>query len=469
MKATTKVNDDLREPAAPTRNVLVLGLVGIGLAATAWIVGLVVGAPLQGFETNGADGPRALLCVFGLLLAGCGVSMRPDWYGGWLCGAAVGFISYGIGSPWPPAGTEWYLAPPRNWYAGVPNSWDSVQIFFRVAGTIGLVGATWTLLPRNAAYSLILLGTAFHFAGILSAILSPPPTPWLVNQYWTRVSRPYLQFAYMNNAYQFYSPDPGPACEIWVCVEYRPLRPGEDPEHPVDAEEFKELQLSDDPTVKKDCEWFYIPRREVNYVDPLGLSFYRRLSVTENIAQYMPPEYVPLATEQDKVVRRRNNLASDPSARDYIPRTFNDNIERRVPNEIVSRQILPSYVRYFGHLYAKPDKIVKSIRVYRALHMITTLDEFRGYDVVEHKNDEPKSPYNASLYMPYFQGKFTRDGRLIDSTDPMLYWLVPISPVGGKPPHDREEYRKSGGFNAHFIDYVSRHAGCERPPRSDRD
>ena len=67
---------------------------------------------------------------------------------------------------------------------------------------------------------MILAGMAFHFAGILSAITSPPPTPPVTDQYWRRVAREYLMFAYMNNAYQFYSPDPGPACELWVCFEY---------------------------------------------------------------------------------------------------------------------------------------------------------------------------------------------------------------------------------------------------------
>jgi hypothetical protein len=67
--------------------------------------------------------------------------------------------------------------------------------------------------------------------------------------------------------------------------------------------------------------------------------------------------------------------------------------------------------------------------------------------------------------MPYFQGKFTRDGRLINPADPMLYWLVPISPVPGREevPLDYEAYKKNGGFQYYFTDYVSRHAGCERP------
>lgn len=460
MTASDRAPDLTHEPPAPTRRVLITGLVGVGIAFLALLLGLFTSAPLRGFDAHWADGPRALLCVIGLVVAGCAVSLRPGWFGGWLCGSAAALLGYGFGAP-APAGTEWYLAPPRNWYAGVPNSWDSVQLFFGVACAIGLVGAIWTRLPRKAVYSLILLGVAYHFAGILSAITSPPPTPWLTDQYWKRVARPYLQFAYMNNAYQFYSPDPGPACELWICIEYRPLRPGEDPNAPVDASEFKELELGDDPETQRDCEWHYIPKRDVDYKDPLGLSFYRRLSVTENVAQYVPPGHVPLRAEQEKVAARRAQFART----DFIPRTYpDDNLERRVPNELVVRQVLPSYVRHLAHTHVKPDKAIKSIRVYRTLHMIATLAEFRGYDTMARRDVTPKSPYHPSLYMPYFQGKFARDGRLIDPTDPMLYWLVPIAPVPGREvPLDREEYKRNGGFDHYFTDYVSRQAGCNRP------
>ena len=58
----------------------------------------------------------------------------------------------------------------------------------------------------------------YHFAGIISAITSPQPTPWLTGQLWARVFRPHLEFSYVNNAYQFYSPQPGPAEILWFCI-----------------------------------------------------------------------------------------------------------------------------------------------------------------------------------------------------------------------------------------------------------
>jgi len=111
---------------------------------------------------------------------------------------------------------------------------------------------------------------------------------------------------------------------------------------------------------------------------------------------------------------------------------------------------------------ARTDKQVKSVRIYRALHLITTLAQFRGYDTNFSKDTQPMSPYHPTLYLPYFMGRFSRDGKLIDSTDQMLYWLVPI--VQDRPlPENPEEYRRNGGFNHYYTDYVSRHAGCDRP------
>ena len=68
---------------------------------------------------------------------------------------------------------------------------------------------------QRIAFSLLVL---YHFAGIFSAITSPPPTPWLTGQFWARVFRPHLEFSYVNNAYQFYSPQPGPAQVLWFCI-----------------------------------------------------------------------------------------------------------------------------------------------------------------------------------------------------------------------------------------------------------
>jgi hypothetical protein len=429
---------DLHEPPAPTRAVMIVGLVGIGLAAFAFMLGVVSGAPRRGFEPHWLDGHRALFAIVGLFVAGCAVSMRPGWFGGWLCAAGAALLGYGVGRP-PPDGTGWYLAPPRDWYSGVPNAWDSVQLFFGVACAVGLVGAIWTRLPRWGLATLTLVGVAYHFAGILSAVTSPPPTPWLTDQYWKRIARPYLQFAYMNNAYQFYSPDPGPACELWVCVEYKPIGSG------------------DDPLVEgRECEWHFLPRRQDHYVDPFGLSFYRRLSLTENVSQYHAPGYVPLIAEQDKVLRRREAETG------RIPRMgWPVDQERRTPNDLVTYQVLPAFARYLARAFPKPEMEVKSVKIYRVLHLITTLPQYRGYDSISGTRIPAVDPYNPSLFLPFYQGEYDPQGKLMDPTDPLLYWLVPIT--WDRPmPETVGEYRRNG-FSQYFTDNVSKHAGCPRP------
>lgn len=429
---------DLHEPPPPTYRVLTVGLVGVGFVVAALVVGLAVGAPLRGFDAHPADGPRAFLSVLGLFVAGCAVSMRPGWFGGWLCGAAAAFLGYGFGLP-APAGTEWYLAPPRDWFAGVPNAWDSIQLFFGVAGVIGLFGAAWMWLPRRVVLGLILAGVAFHFAGILSAITSPAPTPFLSDQYWRRVARPYLQFAYMNNAYQFYSPDPGPACEIWACIEYKP-----------------EGAADNDPDVPRECAWVAVPRRTEHWKDPLGLAYYRRLSLSENTAQIFRQGYFLPPAELERVRQRRETEL------ERVPRYGQDAVQRVVPIDLVTRHVLPSYARHLAHAHAQPGKEVKGVKVYRAQHVIISPDQFVGFDMATNARVSAWGPYNASLYMPYFQGEFATDGTLKDPEATLLYWLVPIVPHA-TPPASRAEYRATGGFKRYFRDYVSEHAGCPRP------
>ena len=428
--------DNSEEPPPPESRVLVVGLIGVGLVFAALVFGLVTEAPRRGFDIHWADGPRALLACLGLLVVGCAVSMRPKWFGGWLCGAVAGLLGYGLGMP-RPAGTEWHLVGPRDWFAGVANSWDSVQLFFGIAAAIGLVGAIWTMLPRRAALSATLLGTAFHFAGILSAVTSPAPTPFLTDHYWRRVASPYLQFTYMNNAYQFYSPDPGPACELWVCVESKPREAG------------------DDPDVKKECVWEYTPRRNAHFKDPLGLSYYRRLSLTENVAQYQQRGYRLPAPEATAVeARRRTEFSRIP------PYGFAE-VQRVLPNNLITRQVLPSYARHIAHAHERPDREITSIRIYRTLHNICPIEQFIGYDSGLDRPRPPKSPYDPGLYMPYFQGEFDTNGALKDPQAPLLYWLVPIVEI--RTPESPEKYREPNGYQKYFTDYVSIHAGCKRP------
>src|SRR5262249_16731598 len=126
------------------------------------------------------------------------------------------------------------------------------------------------LLPvalRRLAVSLLIL---LHFSGILAATTNVPPPganpPWLTMQLWTRFFRPYLNFVYLNNAYHFYSPEPGPATLIFARIEYE------------DGSSF----------------WEKIPNRKEHVKDPLLIEYYRRLSLVEAVNQTITLPNVPL-------------------------------------------------------------------------------------------------------------------------------------------------------------------------------
>ena len=148
--------------------------------------------------------------------------------------------------------------------------------------------------------------------------------------------------------------------------------------------------------------------------------------------------------------------------------------ERRVPQDLVIHHLLPSFARHLATKFAQPGKVITSIKMYRVLHRITFLNEFEGFDLNEGRPVMPMDPYTPSLYLPYFQGDFDREGRLKDSTDPLLYWMVPIynDPKRNNPfPDTLEEYReniKRHGISYYFTETVSRHAGCERPKERGR-
>jgi hypothetical protein len=233
---------------------------------------------------------------------------------------------------------------------------------------------------RRAAVSAVIL---FHFAGILSAVTSPPATPYLTSQMWTRVFRPYLQFTYLNNAYHFYSPEPGPANHLWFFVTFNDGR--------------KPL-------------WFDMPQRPADIKDPLALEYYRRLALTEQINQLMPVGSVnPPASRNNARGARGEEIRSHP---DLVPA-----LQYRPPNEMTRNHVIPSFVRYAAYMLSdsQPERVA-SIRLYRVEHRI-----IMPHELLQHVN-----PYDPTLYRPYYQGEFTADGKLKNPEDPMLYWVVPI-------------------------------------------
>jgi hypothetical protein len=332
--------------------------------------------------------------------------------------------------------------------------WDSAGLLLGVLVAVALAGAGLLMLPRIIRRLTLTFLVLLHFGGILSAVCSPAPpqgpASWLVNQLWTGVYRPYLYFMYLNNAYHFYSPDPGPPMLVWFRIEY----------------EGNKSRWVEVPTLAKSRS---------------KLAFQRRLALTESTNQLknQPP------VDFDKRLERRID-----AGRDFRPTpipllndpAFGRNFEYREP-VTYSKQLLRSYARYVLSHYpyvdeqgeAHPDVKPLKVKIYRVIHAIPDMSHIaNGF-----------YPYDPTTYMPYYQGEFDTQGNLLDGPtfkdgmivkpgDPFLYWLVPIRRELKK---DYVQRRGPDGkplapdLNKDYdvVDYLKVHAGdADKPSFWDR-
>jgi hypothetical protein len=317
------------------------------------------------------------------------------------------------------------------------KEWDSFGLLLSVMVGVGLATAGLLLLPRVARRLMLLVVVLFHFGGILSAVGSPAPAggqqSWLINQLWVRVYRPYLYFCYLNNAYHFYSPDPGPPMLLWFRIEYEGGK----------------------------SRWVELPRDEARS----KLSFQRRLALTESTNQ--PKAQQPFDFNDRLLLRIE---AGQRYKHGKVPLMDDGNrpLEYREPIAY-AKQLLKSYARYvMSHFPCEEDPTLKpiSVKIYRVIHMIPSQDQVRQYPDFD--------PFDPTMYLPYFQGEFDADGRLhnapkyedgvlIERGDPFLYWLIPIKrelkadyrprigPDGKYLPPLPSDYK--------LVDYLKVHAG----------
>jgi hypothetical protein len=312
----------------------------------------------------------ALVGVVGMLIAGYAISHRPG-----------DSLTLGLG-----AATA-LLA----WLA-TNAAWDSIRLMQWVMAWTAAAAAVIVLLPqtlRRVAFSLLVL---YHFAGICTAITSPPPTPWVTGHFWARFFRPHLEFSYVNNAYQFYSPQPGPAQILWFCIT------GTDGE----------------------SSWYKTPRRN-EMLDPLGVEYFRRLSLTERTNQNM------LAPPGDDLVRARH-IRQDIPFHPEMAAAF----QYRAPNEH-ARHIIAGYAGHVARVIGTGRRAadgtpvpVNDIKIYLTQHQMLTQSQFERLRNQPAKADN--GPYAPETYLPYFVGQFGADGQpMMNEFDRlMLYWLVPI-------------------------------------------
>lgn len=355
-----------------------------------------VGATIAGAAavTNVRGVITAVLGVLGLLVAGVAVSRRPK-----------DTFVLGIAS----------LTAALAWLA-TSEEWDAIRIMMAVMSGVAGAGALLLLLPRTLQRIAISVFVLYHFCGILTAITSPAPTPWITAQLWTRLFRPHLEFCYVNNAYQFYSPQPGPANILWVCI------------------------IGDDDR----AEWLKMPQRaehNAEKLDPLSVEYFRRLSLTERANQNVQ---LPLGPPAEVMQARYGTII--PMLPDLLPTQ-----QYRMPNEH-ARQIIASYARHVAKTWdtGRPGVKIKSLKIYLTLHRMLSQKEFaNGWD-----------PFDPSTYWPFFVGEFDIEGVLRNANDPMLYWVVPILPG---PQHG---YGQAGSETVDLRNYVKDHAGSdplERP------
>jgi hypothetical protein len=388
-------------PPVPWPTVRKVGVAGLGLVALAAVLGLV--ATAIGTSTPPALHTARLWLVFvGAVTAGAAVSMRPDLWQVWALGAGTALV--GI--------------------VGLPAHWDSFRLLFGVLSAVALAFTLAKLAPPKYRLAAVSAALVFHFTGIFFATTTPPSTPWLTEQAFIRVYNPYLQFLYLRNAYHFYSPEPGPA-SVLVCL--LKTETGRDP-------------LTGEPQYK--TQWVVMPKRPADVKDPLGLTYYRRLSLTEQVARGSPGLLIPTdAFEKSEMYVRRRNVTH------IIPLHPFDEwaTQYRLPQPEVARYILPSYGAHVILEHTTPEEAGKTtVKVYRLQHNMLSVEQFV-------KNADP---YHPSTYRPFFLGEFgfvpdpDNPGKtkieLIDPQEPMLYWLLPVLqrqvPPGDPNKKDYEDY-----------------------------
>ena len=95
-----------------------------------------------------------------------------------------------------------------------------------------------------------------------------------------------------------------------------------------------------------------------------------------------------------------------------------------------------------------------SVKLLRVEHRVIPPGQFLPqYDPeTKLKRDNGDSPYNPTTYRPYYLGEYSAAGELVNPTDPMLYWLLPIAP--------RTTANAKGQF---FDDYMSLYLKHEFP------
>ncbi len=386
-----KEDQELGGPLSNPWPALIAGWVLIGLAAAsyalvrdqmAWLSVALTGA--------------------GVLAAGIAVAIRPKSFLNLLLAGASAFVASWVGDE---------------------LAWDSARLALRVLGAVAIFSAFVVLFPVTYRRVVISVLIVFHFVGISCAVSSADQA-WVAVQMWNYIYRPYLLFMYLNNAYHFYSPEPGPAPLIWFRIEYQPDRDG-----------------------TQNVRWVKVPYVDAdgNYLRPDGsalwpkVQYTRRLSLAESInrpMQMSPVNAMELSAFRDQEIAKAREAKSWPLRAMPLIRELPFELQSlyQEPDEGAKKWI-SRYARYVARTYKhdpNPDLEVKGVKVYKVIHRLIPA----GFLALGLPPDDPE------LYMPYFLGEFDKDGNMKEATtrvkltrpdnstievarDPMLYWIIP--------------------------------------------
>lgn len=378
---------DAVPPWSPS-TVMFTSVLGTGLVGAATVFSL---AP-------GLDIVRVFLVFLGAVLAGSAISMRPNLWWAWAMGAGASLLAV----------------------AGLPSSWDSYQLFFTVLTVVAAVGAGAALLPQFWRYVLVSAVILFHFIGIFMAATSPPTSPWLTDQLFRRVFNPYLQFVYLRNAYHFYSPEPGPASVVAYLIKT---------ENGVDPVTHKK---------KYKTKWYVTPTRPASIRDPMGLGYYRLLSLNEQLARGSHTLAMPTGDFEKTEMWYRRQMKTNIIPYHPLESTL---VQYKLPSTDVVRYLLPSYASHVI-LYNTADKdeaARTTVKIYRLEHR----------DLPYEQMGSGQNPYHPSTYRPFFLGEFDVFGKLVNPQEEMLYWMLPVV-TRKRAPNDP--------IQKDYMDYLSVHA-----------
>jgi hypothetical protein len=300
-----------------------------------------------------------------------------------------------------------------------PFSWDTLRMALRVFTVVALLAAPLVLASVRVRRWTLSVLVLLHFVGIASAALSPAPSPWLVAQLWVRIYRPYLEFMYLNNAYHFYAPEPGPPTYLWCRLIYESK----------DGEEMG--------------TWFKVPKLDEKtgmQMHPVALEYQRHLAMVENIVFTEPVSPLDGYGNPTPFFLARQHASSPvppigvpvpPLVVPYHPLIPVAQQYGR-PNE-TARRLLASYIRHIGKIKAEdpelPGYTLRYLKVYRVRHDIPNVDLYA-------RSDPPVPANHPGLYRPFYMGRYDTEGKLLDGTyadgylvaqqDPFLYWMVPV-------------------------------------------